>query len=135
MKPEPMLYLSDSRGIYIPQHFVQQTRADCITGLKEGDRMILETGPEHEWYWEAWEVALNNVRVTDPATGTVYSLHQDGDLFLVPEGMEWDDRAGFFWPEEETEEGTIAGPGDLKPLQETLWTDATPNKGQDNDHV
>jgi hypothetical protein len=103
-RPEPMLYLSDARGIYIPQNFVQETRADCITGLKDGDRMILESGPEHEWYWEAWDAALDSVRVTDPATGTVYFLHQDGDLFLIPEGMECDDSAVFFWPEEETEE-------------------------------
>jgi hypothetical protein len=32
-------------------------------------------------------------------------LYQDGDLWLIPEGMQWNDETGFFeWPEE-TEEG------------------------------
>lgn len=103
-KPEPILYLSDARGIYIPRDFATDTRRDCITGLADDVLPILEAGPEHEWYWDAWTDVENNARVTDPTTGTVYTVFQDGDCWLIPVGMEWDDAAEFFyWPDADEE--------------------------------
>ncbi len=32
-KPEPMLYLSERRGVYIPRDFATDTRRDCISGV------------------------------------------------------------------------------------------------------
>lgn len=96
-RPEPLLYLDDHRGIYIPRDFVESTKPDCIAGCDPDDLAMLRD-PSHELYWEAWDSVCNDARVTDPSTGVVYTLYQDGALWLVPDGMEWDDREGWVWP-------------------------------------
>lgn len=102
-RPDVMLYLDDHRGIYIPRDFVECTKPECITGCDPEDLATLREGPEHEWYWEAWDSVCSNARVTDPSTGVVYTLSQDGALWLVPEGMEWSDRDGWVWPAEDSD--------------------------------
>ena len=55
MKPEPLLWLSDARGIYIPRDFASSfaDRAKSVSGVTDEDWAILEEGPDHDWYWEA----------------------------------------------------------------------------------
>lgn len=93
-KPEPLLWLSSARGVYIPRDFVQSF-ADwtVVHGVGAKTKAILEAGPDHEWYWEAWEDVLNNATVIDLA-GNEFSVYQDGDCWLIPEGMEWSEDAG-----------------------------------------
>jgi hypothetical protein len=100
-KPEPLLWLSDARGIYIPRDFASSfaDRSKAVQGVSEDDWAILEAGPEHEWYWETWATVCDEATVTDEH-GTKYSIHQDGDCWLIPEGMAWDDKADFFTWEE-----------------------------------
>jgi hypothetical protein len=104
-KPEPMLWLSDARGQYIPRDFANSfvDRAKHVSGVTDENWQILETGPNHEWYWEAWQEVEQDAVVTDE-NGIKYRIHQDGDCWLIPEGMEWDEENGFFWPEEEPAE-------------------------------
>ena len=83
------LFLSDARGVYIPRDFAQSIKRECVTGISEEDYAILESGPDHEWYWEAWDDVLNNAVVTDPKSGTVYTVYQDGDCWLVEQGAEF----------------------------------------------
>ena len=99
-KLEPMLWLSDARGIYIPRDFVSSfANLASLSGVSDEDKAILEAGPDHEWYWEAWDDVLNNATVTDDK-GNVFTVYQDGDCWLIPEGMEWSDENEFFvWPE------------------------------------
>jgi hypothetical protein len=85
-----ILYCSDSSGIYIPQRFVVETYPDCIQGLSDSDRAILEAGPDHQGYWHAWDDCLTRV-VVQSREGDRYTLWQDGDLWLIPEGAEWAD--------------------------------------------
>ena len=104
-KPELLLWLSDSRGVYIPRDFAQSfndlDRAKNVTGVLNEDWRILEEGPEHEFYWETWDDVLSNAVVLDN-DGVRYTLHHDGDLWLIPEGMEWSDKVEHFvWPEED----------------------------------
>jgi hypothetical protein len=102
-KPEIELFASDARGIYIPQHFAQSIKRELVTGLEPDDWTILEAGPDHDLYWDVWTGVCDSAVVTN-ANGVVYTLYQDGDLWLIPEGMQWNDETGFFeWPEE-TEE-------------------------------
>jgi hypothetical protein len=103
-KPEPMLYLSDARGVYIPRDFAAGTRRDCVTGISDDDWQILSDGPDGEVYWDAWDAVCSDATVTDPDSGTRYTLYQDGDLWLVPEGMEFDEDRGFYWPEDSAED-------------------------------
>jgi hypothetical protein len=102
-KPEPVLWLSDARGVYIPRDFCDINRSR-VTGLEPDDWTILEAGPDgpdNEMYWDVWCGVCDNAVVTD-TNGVRYRLHQDGDLWLVPEGMEWSEEKDWFvWPEEE----------------------------------
>lgn len=105
-RPGPILYLSDARGVYIPRDFATGTRRDCVAGVDDDTWTILESGPDHEWYWEAWHDVMRDAIVTDPDTGTQYHVYQEGDCWLVPVGMEWDERTEFFcWPDDTSEEG------------------------------
>jgi hypothetical protein len=105
-KPEPLLWLSDSRGVYIPRDFATcfADRDKHVSGVHMEYWLTLEAGPDHEWYWEAWQDICDNAIVTDES-GVRYRLHQDGDLWLIPEGMEWShDRDWYQWPSEEDSE-------------------------------
>ena len=103
MKPEIMLWLDDHRGIYIPRDFALSfaNRAKSVMGVSEDTWTILEAGPGEECYWEAWEEVLNGAVVTDES-GNKYRVVQDGDCWLIPDGMEYSETTGFYvWPETE----------------------------------
>jgi hypothetical protein len=101
-KPDMILYLNEMRGIYIPQNFVEETKRECVANVGAETWAILEAGPDHEWYWEAWDDVCRDAVLTDPETGTQYTIWQDGDCWLIPVGMEWDDKAQtYIWPDEE----------------------------------
>ncbi len=101
-KPETMLWLDDHRGRYIPRDFANSfsDRIASTQGVTDEDWAILEAGPDHDDYWETWDdVYLHCVVI---GNGTTYTLHQDGPLWLIPEGMEWDDATDWFvWPDED----------------------------------
>ena len=87
-----MLYLSDAHGVYIPQNFAELTKRECVTGVSDSDWECLLIGPtmKNEWYWEAWQSVLNSARVTEPKTGVIYTVYQDGDCWLVPVDAVWE---------------------------------------------
>ena len=99
--PEPLLFSDSARGIYIPQHFAQSINREYVTGgVEPEDWTSLEAGPDSENYWESWDQVLTNCVITD-ADGIVWTLHQDGDLWLIPQGMEWsEDQDCCVWPED-----------------------------------
>lgn len=101
MKPDVMLWLDDHRGIYIPRDFANSfaNRDRDVSGVSLDGWYVLEAGPDHENYWDYWDDILNDAIVTDEH-GVRYRLHQDGALWLVPEGMEWNETDDtFIWPE------------------------------------
>ena len=102
IRPEMMLWLSDARGIYIPRDFANSfSDLATITGIEPDDLEILKAGPDHEWYWEAWENVCKNAVITDDK-GNAFHVYQDGDCWLVPVGMEWsDENETYKWPSEE----------------------------------
>lgn len=120
-KPDMILFLDGSRGIYIPQAFAESIKLPALSGLRDGDTLdILRVGPDHEFYWEAWEHVLNNATVTDD-DGVEFSVYQDGDCWLVPKGMEWsDEEDGYVWPSEEDEH-------DGQPDEAQEWHDYDPD--------
>jgi hypothetical protein len=112
-RPDPVLYLDDHRGIYIPRDFARDTYRDCISGVKSEDLDYLageytptgdddpddRGGPDGEHYWDTWQTVLDNARVRGRTEPTEYTLYQDGALWLIPVGMEWDDREDWYrWP-------------------------------------
>lgn len=107
-KPEPILWLSDARGQYIPRDFAESfersTRDTHVSGVSDEDWKILEAGPDHEQYCDAWDEVLRDAVLTGK-DGTKYTLHQDGDLWAVPVGMDWDDNEDWFvWPKEDDDD-------------------------------
>lgn len=99
-KPDMLLWLSDARGRYIPRDFAAsfEDRNECVSGVSQEDWAVLDAGPDHEWYWEAWDAVCDNAIITDEH-GVKYRIYQDGDCWLVPDGMEWDDETQTFgWP-------------------------------------
>lgn len=86
----PNIILSDSNGVYIPQIFCEDVDEKWAhsRGIDYKDVETCQAGPDHEWYWEAWESILNSCNYTDN-TGITWRLIQDGDLFEVPDGYEW----------------------------------------------
>jgi len=72
------LYASESRGIYIPQHFAESADWNSFDNWNEDQRDVLLSGPDNESYWDIWHEVLDNVTTT---CGGV--LYQDGDLWIV----------------------------------------------------
>jgi len=73
--------LIDSRhGVYILSNFIKEFEG--WTGISDEDREILAAGPEHEWYWEAWDDVLDSARCVDKE-GKEWCLHQEDDLFAI----------------------------------------------------
>ena len=86
MTQELILLLSDNRGQYIPQNFIEQY-GDDLVNVSDEDKQILLAGPYHELYSEAWDTVLMDGIIR--MDGNVYTLYQDGDLWAVPDGYEW----------------------------------------------
>lgn len=84
--PEPILFCDGASGIYIPQRFAEEVKRDCVTGVDAHEFETLALGPDTEWYWDTWADVLDNAKVHDPVANVTYTLHQDGDLWLLPEG-------------------------------------------------
>ena len=74
------LLLSDARGIYIPMNFVEFF--DLSQWNIDSKYIERLSSPDNEWYWDNWDVVLNNAKHTD-SEGNVWTLWQDGDLWAV----------------------------------------------------
>jgi hypothetical protein len=100
-KPEKLLWLSDAHGVYLPQAFAASfLKREQVSGVTPEEWSRLSAGPDKAWYWETWENVVNNAVVTDE-DDVKYKLYEAGDLWLIPEGMEWSDaEEGYVWPEE-----------------------------------
>jgi hypothetical protein len=101
-KPDVMLWLDDHRGQYIPRDFASSfiDRDKHVSGVSLETWYVLDMGPDHADYWEEWSYVLDNAIVTDEH-GVKYTLHQDGALWLIPEGMEYNETEDTFkWPDD-----------------------------------
>jgi hypothetical protein len=79
------LLLTDARGVYIPQHFCELYVNDARgqwTGIGDWPRGECLAGPDTDGYWDAWDDILTHAKYTS-TNGKVYTLYQDGDLWLL----------------------------------------------------
>jgi hypothetical protein len=121
-----MLWLSDARGQYIPRDFASSfaDRDHSVRGVTSEDWAILDAGPDHEHYWEAWDEVRANAVVTD-GNGTCFNIHQDGDCWLIPDGMEWSDSEDrFVWNDDDVDNE------DFEPDPDRLREDRDERKAQ-----
>ena len=86
-----ILLLSDARGIYQPQNFAQEVKRECVAHVSDWAWETLLAGPDADGYWDAWDDVTRAAVLTDPTTGTKYSIYQDGDTWLVPVDAIWDE--------------------------------------------
>lgn len=77
------LFCNGASGVFIPQRFAKEVNREIVTGVADKDWEVLEAGPEHENYWDAWADVVDNAKLKHPDLGDCY-LHQDGDLWVVP---------------------------------------------------
>ena len=92
------LLVSDSHGVYVPQVFASNFDLSLWNGIRPEDIETIEAGPDHEWYWDAWNDILSSAEyVTE---GNTYRLHQDGDLWAVCYEQMSDDEYRDFFGEE-----------------------------------
>jgi len=77
------ILVSDHHGIYIPQVFAEQFQ---FSGIDVNDINLVSKGPDHEWYWEAWESIITDAFQIDK-NGNTWKLYQDGDLFAYCEEL------------------------------------------------
>jgi hypothetical protein len=88
---DPVLVISDTWGIYIPQRYCSHIDEEIAEEMHIPfeDVQICQAGPDHEWYWESWDIICQNAEwISD---GVKWGLHQDGDLWEVPEGFSFED--------------------------------------------
>lgn len=83
------LFCSDGYGIYIPKMFADEFPFEVLN-LPEtlrADYLILKAGPEHEWYWDAWQLIQDNATLEETlkdGTKRMVRPYQDGDLWMIP---------------------------------------------------
>lgn len=79
---ETMCIIDGANGIYIPQAFCR--RYEKTDKVHQEDWDICLSGPDHKFYWEAWETILSQWggKETDGA-GNIFEnyLYEDGDLY------------------------------------------------------
>mgnify|MGYP000353744861 CR=1 FL=1 len=94
-----ILFSDSSRGVYIPKHFAEDVKRQYVTGidLSELD-YLLDNDYCDDNFWDHWIYVLNNCTVTDD-DGNVYSLYQDGDLWLVCDELMTDEEKENFFPD------------------------------------
>jgi len=96
-KPEPVLFLSEERGIYIPRDFASFVSFDQLRNVNQEDYDSISDRYD-EFYWESWNIIASDGQLL--SKGIVYNLYEDGDLWLIPVGMEWsEEQEWFIWPE------------------------------------
>lgn len=85
-EPEGECIVDGCWGIYVPQRFCQ--RYEKIDRVDQDDWDACLAGPDHEFYWEAWDSILSDWYYEEiDANGGVWKIFisQDGDLFQYRE--------------------------------------------------
>ena len=86
------LVANSSMGRYIPMfvcsHKLREEGWDW-SGVNPQDLATIKEGPDGEFYWEAWDDIMNDLKIT--INGEPYQLVQNEDLWAVPMDIEPDE--------------------------------------------
>jgi hypothetical protein len=58
-----------------------------VVGVDYKDVESCQAGPDHEWYWEAWDIILNSCKHSYD-DGVTWRLIKTV-IYEVPDGYEW----------------------------------------------
>lgn len=92
------LLVADRQGVYIPQSFAENNSYEWL-GLLDEDIRILNSGPDHPEYWDAWNDVIGSAFLID-TQGNKWHLWQDGDLWAVCSDILSDEEYANFFGEE-----------------------------------
>ena len=92
------IVVNETAGVYIPQFFVDYCKEGWLD-IRSEDIEIIAAGPEHEWYWEAWNDVMQSANYIDPY-GNKWHLYKDGDLFAICEELMTEEEYYNFFGEE-----------------------------------
>ena len=115
-KLHPILWLDGARGVYVPRDFVERffEPEKRISGVQPDTLDILRHGPDHDDYWEAWCDLTDNAVVTDLEGNRFWVYQNEGDFWLIPQGMQWSETEDWFvWEEDEVIEPEDQSQGDV----------------------
>jgi len=90
-----ILMVSDAQGMYAPQSFGRQMKHECVLNVTPADWDALEEGPDAEGYWDLWDEIMRDAVVLNPETNVRYRIYQEGDIWLVEVGAEFDENSDF----------------------------------------
>ena len=78
-----ILFLDSARGQYIPRDFAKSIKRECVQGvsLELLDSLARDDAAEYDEHWDDWHHVLDNAKIV--ANGAEYTLHHDGDLWLI----------------------------------------------------
>lgn len=79
---ESICIIDGANGIYVPQAFCSRYEKTGTIDQEDWDACL--SGPDHEFYWEAWENILNSWggEETDKSGKAFeFFIYQDGDLY------------------------------------------------------
>lgn len=109
------MLFDEASGIYIPKRFAREIKREAISGVKAEDLDYLARGPggcldeddtlaegetvRGEHYWDVWETVLSQATITDEY-GNEYFPYQEGDVWLIPVGWEFDEASDKWRPPE-----------------------------------
>ena len=76
-------FIDSARGQYIPRDFAQIINRDFLKNINFDllDNLAKENSNESEFYWDDWCTILDNAKIV--FYGVEYTLHHDGDLWLI----------------------------------------------------
>jgi hypothetical protein len=86
-KPVPII--SREHRLEMPQRFLKHrvNHPKWKFLLTETMRDAIESGPQHELYWDSWRKIKESAEFTDD-NGDKYTIWEHDDLFLIPEGYD-----------------------------------------------
>lgn len=93
-------FLNSGRGQYIPRDFAQIINREFLKNVNPEllDDLAKENSNESEFYWDDWCTILDNAKIV--FDGVEYTLHHDGDLWLINyEMMSEQERVNFGFEE------------------------------------
>ena len=85
---EPILLINGAHGIYLPKIFAQLRFTDSIITPLTDQQLQDLSNVDNEHYLDTWEDVLQGFAIE--IDGVTYNLHQDDDLWLVPDGYDFD---------------------------------------------
>lgn len=95
--PAVRLLVSGDHGQYVPQTLSRMYDLSLWSGIDPDNVKIIEQGPDHEHYDEAWSEILDSASYTHD--GNTWTLWQDGDLWAVCDELMDDQEYEDFWGE------------------------------------